>query len=196
MERKWKYFFFFNLKNRLPLLHIQTFTILSSRHLRWACVEILTYTVRNGYGNLDLSRLVTRTTFSPSCVEAFNKAPIWLFWNSAFFVYQNIDPKPKYYQWKFWIFWQCNQIFGNFLHMKNGLGLLNPNLLEFLRYLYPFLSYKQIHFRYLYSAHNSARFFFAKKCFFDIKNLKIWTRQASFFCFFPWELRILPFLLW
>jgi hypothetical protein len=34
--------------------------------------------------------------FSPNFIEAFSKAPIWLFWNSTFFVFQNIDLKPKY----------------------------------------------------------------------------------------------------
>jgi hypothetical protein len=53
------------------------------------------------------------------------------------------------------------------------------------------------HIRALATAHNSAQIFLAKKVLFGyIKICRIWTRQASFVLFFPWELRILPFLLW
>jgi hypothetical protein len=60
---------------------------------------------------------------------------------------------------------------GIFFHRINGFGLLNPNPLEFLRYLFPFSSYKQIHFQFFNSAHNSSQFFLAKKVLFGYKNL-------------------------
>jgi hypothetical protein len=62
---------------------------------------------------------------------------------------------------------------GIFLHRITGFGLLNPNPLEFLRYLFPFLSYKQIHFKFFNSAHNSAQFFLAKKVLFGYKICRI-----------------------
>jgi hypothetical protein len=63
---------------------------------------------------------------------------------------------------------------GIFLHRKNSFGLLNPNPLEFLRYLFPFSSYKQIHFQFFNSARITVRnFFWPKKCFYDIKICRI-----------------------
>jgi hypothetical protein len=63
---------------------------------------------------------------------------------------------------------------------------LNPNPLEFLSYLYPFSSTgnKQIHFQFFNRAHNSARFFHTKRCFFDIK-IKFEPDKLASFCFFP-----------
>jgi hypothetical protein len=72
-----------------------------------------------------------------------------------------------------------------FLLKEIAFDLLNPNPLEFLRYLFPFSSYTQIHIQFFNSAHNRAKFRFAKKCLFDIKMYKIGIRQASFVLFFP-----------
>jgi hypothetical protein len=67
-----------------------------------------------------------------------------------------------------------SEIFRVFLTVHrnfSGIGLLNPNPLEFLRYLVPFSSYKQIHFQFFNSAHNSAQFFLAKKVLFGYKKI-------------------------
>jgi hypothetical protein len=75
---------------------------------------------------------------------------------------------------------------GDFLHRKNGFGLLNPNPLEFLRYLFPFSSYQQIHFQFFNSAHNSAQFFLVKKVLFGYKKIvEFEPGKLALFCFFP-----------
>jgi hypothetical protein len=56
----------------------------------------------------------------------------------------------------FWVFLTVmHHNFSEILHRKNGFGLLNPNPLKFLRYLFPLSSYEQIHFQFFNSAHNS-----------------------------------------
>jgi hypothetical protein len=49
--------------------------------------------------------------FSANFNETSSKGPLWLFWNSRFFVFQNFDLKPKYVQCKFWIIFNSDQDF-------------------------------------------------------------------------------------
>jgi hypothetical protein len=49
---------------------------------------------------------------------------------------------------------------------KTALGLLNPNLFQFLIYLYLFLSYRQIYLRFFNSVLNSVQIFFYQKLLF------------------------------
>jgi hypothetical protein len=57
-----------------------------------------------------------------------------------------------------------------FLHRINAFDLLNPNPLEFLRYLFPFSGYERLHLQFFNSALHSAQTFFAKNCFFGQKK--------------------------
>jgi hypothetical protein len=66
-------------------------------------------------------------------------------------VFPNFDPKLKYEQCKFGLFLKVHHDF-SWVFEKNAFGLLNPNPLEFLRYLFPFSSYKPINVQFVNSA--------------------------------------------
>jgi hypothetical protein len=81
-----------------------------------------------------------------------------------------------------------------FLQRINAFGLLNPNPLEFLRYLFPFSSYRRIHLQFFNSAHNSAQFFFRQKLLFWTKKFtEIEPDKLASFCFFPLKAEDLAF---
>jgi hypothetical protein len=106
-----------------------------------------------------------------------------------FFVFQNFDCKPRYAWFSIFL---CLNVAFLFLHLSlsyfflnNALGLLNPNLVKFLRYLYPFLRYLKKSLFFSNSVFYSACALFKTMQLFSTSlAIKFDPDEIETFCFF------------
>jgi hypothetical protein len=116
-----------------------------------------------------------------------------------FFVFQNFDCKPRYAWFSIFL---CLNVAFLFLHLSlcyfflnNALGLLNPNLFKFLRYLYPILRYLKKSLFFSNSVFYSVRTLFKTMQLFStslaIKFDPDGIEKHSVFC--SWKLRAMPY---
>jgi hypothetical protein len=109
-----------------------------------------------------------------------------------FFVFQNFDCEPRYSWFSIFLCLNVAFLFSHlslcYFFLNNALGLLNPNLFKFLRYLYPFLRYIKKELIFSNSEFYSPRTLFETMQLFSTSlAIKFDPDEIEIFCFFAPE---------